>query len=80
MGIFIRFAALILIATAYFITRIGKKKTQRTTYLTDPELNNFKKNADGLYPWEVDTDDSPKRIPKDAKRYVNKARLKRGRW
>lgn len=77
---YIRFIALILIAIAYFFTRRKKNKNHLMNSTNDSEVKNFKKNEDGLYPWEVDTNDSPKNIPKDAKRYVNKARLKRGRW
>ena len=67
----IRFIALILIALSYFLMRL-RKKNERS--------EDSQKNEEGLYPWEADTDDSPDRIPANAKRYVNKARLKRGRW
>ncbi|GFH40950.1 hypothetical protein [Pseudolactococcus insecticola] len=42
----------------------------------------YEKNEDGLYPWEVDTDISPKRISKDAEAFRDKenARPSRGRW
>lgn len=75
----IRFIALILIALSYFLMRL-RKKNERGEDSQKDELQNFQKNEEGLYPWEADTDDSPDRIPANAKRYVNKARLKRGRW
>ncbi|MGM0169411.1 hypothetical protein IGI39_003727 [Enterococcus sp. AZ135] len=75
----IRFIALVLIALSYFLMRLRKKKEHKV-HSTHDELKNFKKNEEGLYPWEADTNDSPNRIPANAKRYVNKAKLKRGRW
>ncbi|MGL9731180.1 hypothetical protein [Enterococcus sp. DIV0756] len=75
----IRFIALILIALSYFLMRLRKKNKHNEVSQKD-ELKNFQKNEEGFYPWEIDTDDSPERIPANAKRYVNKARLKRGRW
>lgn len=40
----------------------------------------YEKDENGFYPWEVDTDDSPDRIPKDATRYINRKSPKRGGW
>lgn len=40
----------------------------------------YEKDENGLYPWETDTNDSPKRIPKDAMRVSNDWAPKRGRW
>lgn len=75
----IRFIALALIAVSYLITRLQKKEEHKKKPAS-LDFSNYEKNEAGLYPWEVDTDDSPERIPENAKRYVNKARLKRGRW
>lgn len=77
---FIRFIALVVIGVAYAVTHSRRKKTHKQAHQADHELKNYKKNEEGLYPWEEDIDDSPTRIPDDAKRYINKARLKRGRW
>lgn len=76
----IRFIALLLIGLTYLLMRISKKKDRKTHSEGDNDLSAYQKNQAGLYPWEVDTDNSPERIPPNAKRYVNKARLKRGRW
>lgn len=46
----------------------------------ETDLSQYEKNEDGLYPWEVDQDNSPERIEKTATRYVNQARPRRGRW
>ncbi|MGX7374215.1 hypothetical protein ACWOEQ_05470 [Enterococcus asini] len=43
-------------------------------------MSQFEQDEAGLYPWETDIDDSPKRIKKDAKRYVNQHQPKRGKW
>ena len=75
----IRFIALALIAVSYLITRLRKKEEHKKKPAS-LDFSNYEKNEAGLYPWEVDTDDSPERIPENAKRYVNTARLKRGRW
>lgn len=40
----------------------------------------YEKNADGLYPWEVNTDDHPNSIPKGSKRMQNNWGPKRGKW
>ncbi|WP_206859504.1 hypothetical protein [Candidatus Enterococcus mangumiae] len=79
MVAFIRFAALALIGISYLGYRLKKKKHhQADSFETD--LSQYEKNEEGLYPWEVDADDSPKRIDQKAKRYVNQARPKRGKW
>ncbi|WP_427814971.1 hypothetical protein ACQKTA_13575 (plasmid) [Enterococcus sp. 22-H-5-01] len=60
----------------------GKKNKQINLNLSDEELEEtYSKNEEGLFPWEANTDDSPKSIPKDAKRHIyKKAGPKRGRW
>lgn len=44
------------------------------------DLSQFEVDEEGLYPWEVDQDDSPERIGKETKRYINQHGPKRGRW
>lgn len=79
MVAFIRFAALSIIGLSYFIYKIKRKKEhKRSEGITD--LSAYEKDENGLYPWEKDQDDSPKRIEKTAVRYVNQARPRRGRW
>ncbi|EOH92041.1 hypothetical protein [Enterococcus pallens] len=53
-----------------------RKHEDETTNIDDI----YEMDENGLYPWEVDTDDSPERIPKDATRYVNRKSPKRGGW
>ncbi len=50
--------------------------------LTDDELEaTYGKNEAGLFPWEVDTNDSPDRVEKNAKKYnIKQYGPKRGRW
>lgn len=76
---YIRFAALALIGLSYFGFR-SKKKKNHLKNPTDADLSQYEKNEEGLYPWEVDQDNSPARIEKTATRYVNQARPRRGRW
>lgn len=40
----------------------------------------YEKNNEGLYPWEVDTNDHPSSIPKNSKRIVHRWGPRRGRW
>ena len=57
-----------------FLTKIKIEKEKQEV------LKNYEKNEAGLYPWEVDRDDNPKNIPKNAKKFVEKDRIRRGRW
>lgn len=66
---------LLLTSTAFIYQRLTRRKR-----LQEESFPEYEKNAEGLYPWEADTDDSPTRIPKDAKRYVNQHQPRRGRW
>jgi hypothetical protein len=70
---------MILLAVQYLKIRSERKK------ITEAEENEtiekiYEKNEDGLYPWEIDQDDSPKRITKDARRFNNEWAPQRGRW
>ncbi len=76
---FIRFAALAAFDVFYLGLKIRRKNDHKNN-LKESDLSQYKKNEDGLYPWEVDQDDSPKRIEPNASRYVNQARPRRGRW
>ena len=76
---YIRFAALALIGFSYVGLRLKKKKDHQKNQM-ETDLSQYEKNEDGLYPWEVDQDNSPERIEKTATRYVNQARPRRGRW
>ncbi|MGX2946962.1 hypothetical protein [Enterococcus alishanensis] len=75
----ILFIFFILIVIIQFF-RENKKRDYRN--LSDTELEEiYQKDDNGLFPWEVDTDDSPDRISKDAKRHIyKKAGPRRGRW
>ncbi|MEQ2877511.1 hypothetical protein [Enterococcus asini] len=67
---------LLVTSLGFLIQQLTKKKRQQ-----EPEdLSQFEQDEAGLYPWETDIDDSPKRIKKDAKRYVNQHQPKRGKW
>ena len=77
---YIRFAALALIGLSYFRFSIKEEKKSPKRNPMDADLSQYEKNEEGLYPWEVDQDNSPERIEKTATRYVNQARPRRGRW
>ena len=72
----LRIGALLLIALI-FVKSLFKKKKRISN---DQDLQNFEKNEDGLYPWEVNTDDNPKNIPANAKRFVEEGKVQRGKW
>ncbi|EGP4824036.1 hypothetical protein FP317_002141 [Enterococcus faecium] len=76
---FIRFATLAAFGVFYLGLKIRRKNDQKNN-LKESDLSQYKKNEEGLYPWEVYQDDSPKRIEPNASRYVNQARPRRGRW
>lgn len=71
---------LALFALAIYAVLVRKRIKRNREKNLDESLDNFQKNQDGLYPWEVDTDDSPENIPKDAKIFKQKDKIKRGRW
>lgn len=41
---------------------------------------NYKKDEDGLYPWEVDTNDHPSRVEKKSEPLKKTWGAQRGRW
>ncbi|OJG80907.1 hypothetical protein RV10_GL003906 [Enterococcus pallens] len=72
---------LILFITVTFIAFLKQRLKKHRSYDgLDPVEESYQKDENGLYPWEADTDDSPQRIPKDAKKYIHNAGPKRGRW
>ncbi|MGM0166110.1 hypothetical protein IGI39_001067 [Enterococcus sp. AZ135] len=66
---------LLITSVGFIIQRLRHRKRE-----DKEDLSQYQKNEDGFYPWEVDIDDSPDRIEKDASRYVNKHQPRRGRW
>lgn len=74
----IRILAIMLLAVYAFIIR-NKIKTRRAKHFND-SMDNFEKDENGLYPWEANTDDSPDSIPKNAKVFKEKEKIRRGRW
>lgn len=72
---------LVFLGSAVQYLRIRKTK-KRVTMQEDLENveKYYEKNADGLYPWEVNTDDHPNSIPKGSKRMQNNWGPKRGKW
>lgn len=67
---------LLITSTSFIVQQLTKKKRQQK----EEDFSQFEKNEEGLYPWEVDTDDSPSRIDEKARRYVNKHQPRRGKW
>lgn len=71
---------LVLATLVFIVFFVGQyRKLKRKTTINE-NLEQYEKDANGLYPWEVNTDDSPKKIPADAKRFVEKDKIRRGRW
>lgn len=68
-----------LLGLKYLKIRKERKKisTQDDSYRIE---SIYKKNENGLYPWEVDEDDSPERISANAKRMNTNWGPERGRW
>lgn len=63
----------------YIRLRISRKNNQDND--EKDLLEHFEKDENGLFPWEIDTDDSPDRIPHNAKRHPHiSGRPRRGRW
>lgn len=74
----LRVGALFLIGIITLFSASLFKKDRKNEDGND--LESFEKNEDGLYPWEINTDDSPHNIPSDATRFVEKDKIRRGRW
>ena len=68
-----------LILTSVIILKRRSNRGKVLEEIEDP-LANFEKDENGLYPWENNTDDSPKSIPANAKRFHEKNKIRRGRW
>lgn len=73
------FMAFVLVSAFGYLKQRKKKARPE---LSDDELERtYEKNEDGLFPWEVDTNDSPDRVGKNAKKYnIKQYGPKRGRW
>lgn len=73
---------LILFVFVSIFVYFKERKRKRKHLLTDEELEEiYERDENGLFPWEVNTNDSPKEIPKEATRYYyDQGRPKRGRW
>jgi len=72
---FVRVAVILLTGV---LTLFSRKNKRNKSY--KEELSYFESDEDGLYPWEIDTDDSPERITKNVKKFVEKERVRRGKW
>ena len=75
---YVRVLALVIIVFTVFFVRQYRRLKRKTT--TVENLEQYEKDENGRYPWEINTDDSPKKIPTDAKRFVEKDKIRRGRW
>ena len=72
---------LVAVLMAISWVRLHKKRKKVTHEEDMKEVEqNFEKDENGLYPWEVDTDDDPKHIPDDAKPISTNWGPQRGRW
>ncbi|MBO1305894.1 hypothetical protein JZO70_06970 [Enterococcus sp. 669A] len=71
---------LIIFISVSFVYFLRQKFKRRRLYDEESIEEIYQKDENGLYPWEADTDDSPDRIPEDAKKYIHQAGPKRGRW
>lgn len=75
----VAFVAFVLVSIFGYLKQRKKKSAPE---LSDDELERtYEKNEEGLFPWEVDTNDSPDRVGKNAKKYnIKQYGPKRGRW
>lgn len=74
------FFVLIFPTYSYLKYRRSKKRNYDISEENAEIEKNFEKNENGLYPWEVDIDDSPKSIKSDSKRLNIPKRTYRGKW
>lgn len=78
--LYVRFFSVVVLGV-YAILRHRKLKESRARRRSERNATmHFKKNEEGLYPWEADTDNSPKRISPNTPRFVEKERIRRGHW
>lgn len=72
---------LVVVVSSIQYIRIHKGRKKVTKEQDEANIQKyFKQNEEGQYPWEVDTNDDPKSIPKDSQRINNSWGPKRGRW
>lgn len=76
-----------IVSVPFFIIVIGmwlsaRHRSKKRSEEDEQEMidEKFEKNEEGLYPWEVDTDDSPDRIKAEHKPIDMDFLPKRGRW
>lgn len=80
---FLRTGAWLLVVLFMFIFWWrARKRSKRITAEEDEKFikENYEKNEDGLYPWEVDTDLSEKNIKEGAQPMNTDDLPKRGQW
>lgn len=72
---------LVMIILTWLIARHRSRKRTEAEELQMIEAH-YQKNEAGLYPWEVNTDDSPQHLDKDAKPAADLMDYfpQRGRW
>lgn len=71
----------VLAATTISYFRIKRTRKRITQEEEDAMIEAiYPKDEEGLYPWEVDTDDHPDRIQKGSRRISSKWGPRRGRW
>ena len=59
------------------------RKSKKSITKEQDTLNiqkHFERDVNGQFPWEVNTDNDPRNIPKDSKRISNNWAPKRGKW
>ena len=72
---------LVLLGSTIQYLRVRKARKRITPEEEEAAIQQaYKKDENGLYPWEVNTDDHPDSIPKDSKRVTNTWGPKRGKW
>ncbi|MDR0199373.1 MAG: hypothetical protein LBI43_02210 [Streptococcaceae bacterium] len=73
------FVFLVLIVGAWLAAR---RRSRKRTAEDEQEMidENFQKNEDGLYPWEVNTNDHPSTVKKGTKPHPMDNLPQRGRW
>lgn len=73
------FALIVIVSSVAYLSLRKQHKRDRDKLEQQVE-EQYEKDENGLFPWEVDTDDSPDRVAADAKRFQYNDRPKRGRW
>lgn len=67
-----------ILSWRYIRLRISRKKQPESE---EEAVKNFEQDEDGFFPWEIDINDSPERIPDNAQRYRHDSgRSRTRRW